>query len=521
MKKNDMKNAQVTYCITKKGQKKESLDVAVTSDPMEAAKAFDNVPKEQTPAVGRTFLYDDGRGGWSFGGDKPFYDALREVQGERWYEPRKQQLASQIEKMKALSGEQAEARAERDLEKLDAPMDGVGDYMVKVTPEERQRRVDDINIYAEANPHYRTKIKNLSPDLLQEKPEHAADLPNIIAPGKGVKKTSLTEEQAKGQETRQSAALERLQTEFTARGQDYYSRADGTFAFGDHGSELKTDKNDPYVALAMANMAEAKGWKSIKLSGHQDFRRQVWLEASLKSIKVQGYKPSKEDMVLLTELQQQRMTNTIEKNDDRQQTTKERPMSNEHAPRVNADVDNPKRFAGIVVAFGDAPYQNIKDNTASYFVTVDENGKKRTAWGIDLKRAIGESGVKTGDQVSLENKGQLPVLVKEPVRDKQGKKIGVREIQVHRNVWQAEKSNHPVHDAFIKSVLRDAGVAVDSPNYKILATTGQDKIATLDKAGSLKKISVFDQQAERKPREAEKTIRKQRGSKIKEIERAR
>jgi hypothetical protein len=65
--------------------------------------------------------------------------------------------------------EEAKTQAERDLENLDMP----GQDDQSPTPDERQRRIDDIRTHAAENPHYRATVEELSPGLL--KPQELDD----------------------------------------------------------------------------------------------------------------------------------------------------------------------------------------------------------------------------------------------------------------------------------------------------------------------------------------------------------
>ncbi len=71
------------------------------------------------------------------------------------------------------------------------------------------------------------------------------------------------------------------------------------------------------------------------------------------------------------------------------------------------------RRSGRLVAHGAAPYENDPANSQSYFVTLEsDSGKQRTVWGVDLARAVAESGAQLGDRIGLEHTGsetvQLP-----------------------------------------------------------------------------------------------------------------
>jgi Ti-type conjugative transfer relaxase TraA len=84
--------------------------------------------------------------------------------------------------------------------------------------------------------------------------------------------------------------------------------------------------------------------------------------------------------------------------------------------------------SGRLVEHGAAPYQNDPKNRDSYFVTLEnDRGQKHTVWGVDLERAMQESGAEIGAKIGLEHRGS------EPVRLPDG-------TETHRNAWK-------VHDA--------------------------------------------------------------------------
>ena len=52
----------------------------------------------------------------------------------------------------------------------------------------------------------------------------------------------------------------------------------------------------------MIELAIAKGWKELKVSGSESFRRSVWLEASRRGMAVRGYEPKPQDQLQLQEM---------------------------------------------------------------------------------------------------------------------------------------------------------------------------------------------------------------------------
>ncbi|MDR0564691.1 MAG: hypothetical protein LBG78_07150 [Azoarcus sp.] len=127
-------------------------------------------------------------------------------------------------------------------------------------------------------------------------------------------------EQTERDIARQAEAMARVHAEFVAfdsnkllsNERSYHYRDSGQLAFRDYGNKIKTHVNDERVALGIVNLAESRGWKSIKVNGQQDFRRQVWLEASLKNISVRGYTPTEQDKARLASVRERQMRNSVE-----------------------------------------------------------------------------------------------------------------------------------------------------------------------------------------------------------------
>ncbi|CAH0445363.1 hypothetical protein LMG10661_01614 [Ralstonia syzygii subsp. syzygii] len=93
-------------------------------------------------------------------------------------------------------------------------------------------------------------------------------------------------------------------------------------------------------------------------------------------------------------------------------------------------------LAGKLLEHGEANYQHDPKKEKSYFVKVETERGERTVWGVDLGRAVAESGVAIGDRVAVEKMGSKPVTAKERVFDKDGQEVGERAVDTHRNRWQ-------------------------------------------------------------------------------------
>ena len=96
------------------------------------------------------------------------------------------------------------------------------------------------------------------------------------------------------------------QTEYRFRGDT--SRV----AFTESTFRLATDTNSPSVARSMVDVAEARDWKALRVSGHEEFRRMVWFEATLRGVRAIGYEPLPSDMAWLRSEREARQINRIE-----------------------------------------------------------------------------------------------------------------------------------------------------------------------------------------------------------------
>jgi Large polyvalent protein-associated domain 7 len=94
---------------------------------------------------------------------------------------------------------------------------------------------------------------------------------------------------------------------------EYRFRGDTSrVAFTESTLRLATDTNSPSVARSMVDVAQARNWKALRTSGHEEFRRLVWFEASLRGVKAIGYEPMPSDLAWLRSERETRAVNRIE-----------------------------------------------------------------------------------------------------------------------------------------------------------------------------------------------------------------
>ena len=111
---------------------------------------------------------------------------------------------------------------------------------------------------------------------------------------------------------------------------EYRFRGDTSrVAFTESTFRLATDTNSPSVARSMVDVAEARNWRSLRVTGSEDFRRLVWLEAAARGVKALGYEPNPADLQRLKVERDQRLTNRIE------------PTRDASAPQAATNTDKP------------------------------------------------------------------------------------------------------------------------------------------------------------------------------------
>lgn len=244
------------------------------------------------------------------------------------------------------------------------------------------------------------------------------------------------------QSDRRAAVPPEIETQYLRVGSKfYYPKQPEVVAFEDKGNRLQTTSDSEQVAETMVRIAEARGWDEIKLSGSETFRREAWLEAAARGMHVKGYTPSEQDKAELAKRLREVDTNTLDRENKpfrarENETGDERKPSGQARP---AETERDRDGTGVVVAHGAAKYMHDEENSRSYYVTTRNNaGVEKTSWGIDLERAMRESGAQVGDKVSITNEGNRPVTVSAPIRDNNGLVVGREEKEAYRNHWHVQ-----------------------------------------------------------------------------------
>ena len=247
-----------------------------------------------------------------------------------------------------------------------------------------------------------------------------------------------------------------------------YFNADHTLAFIDTGMRLKVRTDDPEVVPSLVAIMQARGWRSVRLTGTQAFRQGVWREATRQGIDVQGYEPSE-----LERLQTQRVgvgvgvgVGTDHDRDASAHDARRQPsgiasgFASGSAPRrpdpapeqPSADRPSPPAPArpslvGLLLDQGPAPYRFDPQQGMSYHVRVRTEAGERTLWGHDLERALVESrsGARVGDTVVVRQRAVPPEVSRSPetfgTSEREGS-AGAPQFVARRVLWSVETTRY-------------------------------------------------------------------------------
>jgi hypothetical protein len=322
---------------------------------------------------------------------------------------------------------------------------------------------------------------------------------------------------------------ERVRKRYLRAGNQYFLKdAPYQLAFEDIGPYLVTEHNRPDVVESMIDMVSAKSWQRIRVSGHEAFRSEAWLQGTLLGIEVSGYQPKAADLARLADAMQARPKNRIEVDspippagmpahaDDNSTPApasrswaetpgragstsravvsraeeQERIHQAERPQTVGDEPNVPRQYAGELRDHGGAPYQHNSARSDSYYVVFrDATGADHVVWGIDLERAVQESRAEPGEQVTLENLGRRLVTVKVPILDDRGMAVGEEEKDVYRNSWRvdvAERERSTTKSggrskraSGITTVPATAAARLDRQEHRRSTVSDEDKVLHL------------------------------------------
>ena len=377
---------------------------------------------------------------------------------------------------------------------------------------DREQLANEQNRFGSLAEGKRIDVENLSEKATEQ------DNANDLAERTGNQADRPDQQLTEREKNRQIELMEQLHHQFRVSGAKFHFKDQpGQIAFKDKGEKIVSASNDERVAKAMATMADAKGWKTIKVSGHPDFQREVWMEASLRGLEVRGFKPNEQDLKLLDVRREHVMHNVVE-----QDISRSRNAPTERHEKGNKSIDKPalaekletqieakntadksaRIITGRVLEHGSARYNHDPDEKQSYFVKLDTKAGEKTVWGVDLNRAMAESKAAPGDEVKLEFKGNERVVVDALERNDAGKVIGTKPIETNRNTWDVQISDKAKVVEAVAATLIDSKVK-DPANQQILKAAVGARLIEREQLGKVPEVPMYDKNAAKQPKQPE------------------
>lgn len=307
-------------------------------------------------------------------------------------------------------------------------------------------------------PSFLTPRDQLSPD--KGGPHGSADRLASQARSPAVEETSpsLTDPVRTGSEP--TAIEKQLQDRyFFNDGVYHFKDRQRGIAFVDRRDQLVSPTDDISVIPSMLDLAQDRGWTSIRVAGSKEFKRNVWLAAQARGMETNGYEPSERDLAELKDrlkeaVPLERTTNSISR--DEQIPISARQSQYLHAlgaqlasegasgkaidKVVRASKDllmKDRTYVGHLIDHGSAPYKNEPNESRSYFAKLMTDKGLETVWGIDLERSFGKGQLKIGDEIAITHKGSKSVEITDNVLDGSGNVTGTTTKTVNRHVWDA------------------------------------------------------------------------------------
>ncbi|MDD7973994.1 LPD7 domain-containing protein, partial [Roseinatronobacter alkalisoli] len=217
-----------------------------------------------------------------------------------------------------------------------------------------------------------------------------------------------------------------------------------------------TKAADKATALDMVNLAAHRGWESMKVTGPQDFRREMWIEGAAKGIKVEGYKPNERDIEEAARRSDMERPRSLQRTDgpvserrdpanalsasdmsgrDLFRSASRDPAAPLAGGTTSDKVEYSQGVRGTVLAQGTRPYLDRPGAAESPYVRLQlPNGRTHDVWGMGVTKALADRGATTGDTVTLSSTRSEAVTIttRDPVSNE------VIEKQGSRRAWEAQ-----------------------------------------------------------------------------------
>jgi hypothetical protein len=216
----------------------------------------------------------------------------------------------------------------------------------------------------------------------------------------------------------------------------YRREVDGTELFEDKGSRIEmreTSAQTIETALLLAQERFKKG-TPLTITGDDEFKKDAARIAGRLGITIKNkdlleiWQDARDKAMLgiddEPDISPRNGISGVEAERDLSKSApaQEQPAPEQATPEAGQSAPSQGKAPTVskLVDHGYAPYQFKPGESKSYFVkTLDNAGKEHVVWGVDLERAMQESGATKGDLINIQNQGKEEVVIK--VVDKDGR----------------------------------------------------------------------------------------------------
>jgi putative DNA primase/helicase len=253
---------------------------------------------------------------------------------------------------------------------------------------------------------------------------------------------------------------ESIRSRFVQDGHRFYF-PDGAPAFQDLGRRLTTPSENTQVVHSLIQIAQARGWSEMTVSGTERFRQEAWRQARMSGLGVRGYRPTDVEQAQLIRAMARSLSQPASAPADAvsPQSVPGGARAPSAPPADDRRAAGPERIVGMLIEHGRDAYRHDPKEDGSYFVSMQTRDGKREIWGKDLERAITKSLTQPqiGDEVVLQKSGEDTVTVQRAERDGAGA-LRQKEVETHRNRWVVEKRTFFDERARAAQTVRDAAI---------------------------------------------------------------
>jgi hypothetical protein len=235
-------------------------------------------------------------------------------------------------------------------------------------------------------------------------------------------------------------------------------------------------QNSEVIRDALEIESARSGGAPLRVRGAAEFRAEVWTQAQLMGIEVRGYRPSDLERAKLARTIAQELrrgrdiaSGRAPEEPDQQAPNQTASAGQKRMPeRERGTPEEGRIYRGVLRDHGAAHYKHDSKEAMNYYVKLDTPSGQEVIWGKDFERAIKESlsGVKQGDQVTVQHAGERTVTVPRRRKDEQGNFVREEEVTAYRNRWIVETRDFLRQRADVSRVIRDPNIPVDEATKK-------------------------------------------------------